>query len=534
MHIKINHKPILLVLIYLFAAFLWTTCTSYYLARAWNWDVNRVNPVPMWIAQIISIPLLAFFFWLLSSIWNTVKEHPKKLLVFLTYSLIFSLFFMSVAPGCFSEDTYYTFHMVRNGWWGGWYSALHPALITALIQILPWYFFAPSLFLAAIWALIYSGAHLSLSALNAPKVLHCAIVPFVFVPAQLASTVILVRDSYFTAGFILFLGVVFYLLAIRKKVTIWNVFVVSLLGSFLMFYRSDATPSVVLAILLVVIVVCWRSHLASCWKALLSAVVPVIIFYTIASLPAAILKDSWVRGNSWENRAELEYKLTLIENPLGYIVKNNGIISESQRSDIENVFKISDLRDKSCPQNLCLFYGGYWNKSSTKEERNLAYKAALMVFAGNPKLFLQSRYETLSTVGDKNTQTICSSELMLERGFDRLWPDFEVNGMGERIYDFIRNTETSAGIAGGKFVWWNVYIAVIILIILMGISYWAPVAGLVSFLLFVRTLVVFLAAPAGFSVYYLTLFIGAPLMLIFGLAEVRYRISESLNVEKSR
>ncbi len=60
----------------------------------------------------------------------------------------------------------------------------------------------------------------------------------------------------------------------------------------------------------------------------------------------------------------------------------------------------------------------------------------------------------------------------------------------------------------------------------------APFSGLISIILLLRGFVVFLAAPAGFSVYYTTLFIGAPpgFPLIF-MRSIQKTIKTHINLE---
>jgi hypothetical protein len=411
--------------------------------------------------------------------------------------------------------------MVKNGWWEAWYSSLHPALITALIQIIPWDFNGPGLFLAVLWAAVYSGCHLILNKLNSPRILHFVLIPLVFVPAQLASSVIIVRDSYFSAVFLLFIGYIFYFNSINKELKLIDIFYLSLMGSFLMFYRSDAVPPVLIALLIIALIYFKDGrHTQIYLRFFLALAAPIALFYFLSVLPSSLLEKSEVKGNNWGSRTELEYKLTLIENPLGYIVRNNGFITDDQRKKIEKVFKIKDLRDKSSPDNLSLFYGGLWNKMSSKKDRDSAFNASLAVFYQNPRLFILSKNETLSTVGEKNTQTVCSSSLMNDRGFPRALSGRLIGLTGDGILNIIRNTETDQGLWGGKKVWWNVYFSIFTLMVIVVFFKITFAASLISLILLIRTAVVFLFAPAGFTVYYTTLLLGAPLIFIFWIGEI--------------
>ena len=174
-----------------------------------------------------------------------------------------------------------------------------------------------------------------------------------------------------------------------------------------------------------------------------------------------------------------------------------------------------------------MFYGGHWNKQSSKEDRDAAFNASLAVFIQNPKLFILSRLETLATVGEKNTQTTCSGIVMEERGFPRLFEYNNIVVAGEAVLNLIRETETDEGILGGRRIWWNVYVSVILLSIILAFFKIAPGSSIISLVLLARTAAVFLAAPAGFSIYYSTLFIGTPLVVLFFICEIMKRQKNS-------
>lgn len=510
------------ILFFLLLAFLWTSVTSIYLADEWGWNAERHSSMTMRLAQIVSVPLLAFLLFFLARSRPLIRNSQGMFSLSLLYFSVNLALFFSVAPGCFTEDTFYTFHMVKNGWWEGWYSSLHPLLMTGLIQILPWNFNAPGIFLALLWSTVYVSAHFILSRLNAPKLIHAALFLLVFLPAQLASSLIIIRDSYFSAIFIAFILYSFYLLSIKKKMNAANLLVLAALGAFLSLYRSDAVPSVVIGGGFVVFSYLSKNARASIGKTVVPAIaIPFLAVYFISSLPPTVLGSDLVKGDTWGKRTELEYKLTLIENPLGYIARNNGSITDEQKSNIEKVFAIKDLMQYWCAGNVCLFYGGLWNKESSKKERDAAFRSALAVFVQNPRLFVLSRLETLATVGDRSSQTICSGQIMQERGFPRLLGNNSMTAAGDAALELIRDTETDEGAYGGRWVWWNVYSTALLLVMLLAFFKLAPASGAVALVVIARSLITFLAAPAGFTVYYTTLFIGAPLIFLLFLGEAK-------------
>ena len=108
---------------------------------------------------------------------------------------------------------------------------------------------------------------------------------------------------------------------------------------------------------------------------------------------------------------------------------------------------------------------------------------------------------------------------MQDRGFPRLFEDDTLADMGAAALKLISDTETYEGIFGGKQIWWNVYASTILLVIFLTFFKITPGSSVVSLVVIARSLVVFLAAPAGFTIYYTTLFIGAPLIFLLFLCE---------------
>ncbi len=518
MNESISKKSIQFIF-FIILSYAWTTITSSFLAADWGWTVNNHRMTTMRLAQIFSVPLLACALLLIvnSKFFLNSKKHIFLVFIYLLKNL--TLFF-SVAPGCFTEDTFYTFHMVKNGWWEGWYSPLHPFFMTGLIQIIPWGFNAPGFFLALLWSVVYVFAHIILSKLSAPRIVHAGLFFLSFIPAQLASLLIVVRDSYFTALFILFILHFFYLAAVKKDINYPGFIALVGMGALLSFYRSDAFPSILVGIFLISYIYIKKNQSPIIFrKVFLSVAIPFLTVYLVSSLPSNFLKRDWVQGGTWGKRAELEYKLTLIENPLGYIVRNNGVITSEQITNIERVFSIKDLRQHWCPQNLCLFYGGHWIKESSFKDRKTAFISALLVFFQNPRLFILSRLETLNTVGDRNTQTMCSLAKQENRGFPKLLDFSILTSVGDVSLRLIKGTETKDGAFGGKNIWWNVYFSALTLASVLVFFKLAPISGLISIMMLLRSFAVFIAAPAGFTVYYTTLFIGAPLIFFLFICE---------------
>lgn len=516
-------KSLLLALAALAASYFWTLRNTAVLMSDWQWRDHAAHPTTMVMAQVISVPLMTL------AILGCIRalRHPsKRLLIPLAYALWFATVFLSVAPGGFSEDTYYTAHMVKHGWWSGWYTGFHTAFITALVQILPSLSLAPGLALALLWAGVFTSIHRTLYLLDAKRWLHYALPLVLLLPPMLAADTIIIRDSYVAALFIGLLNIAFRAVALRDSRVLPPVLLTGLLAGVVGCYRTDMLPSAVLAVLVIAI-----AAPATRWPRL--AAVPatagamLLPLATVILLVQAIpgqLGYEWKLGETWDPRAENEYQLTLIENPLGYIIRQpSAHIRDRDRSAIEKVFKFSDLAQHYCAVNLCVFYGGYWRQESTPEERQAAFKAALHVFKHNPLLFIQSRLATLAMVGEANTQTANNVALRASRGYPAVELTPALTALGVHITHYLTETEGKQGHLGGSRVWWNVYLWFALCLLPMFFVRKTPASAIFAALMSLRSAIVFLAAPASFTTYYLPSYIGGPMLLLLWAAEFHAR-----------
>lgn len=268
-----SRRVVLLVCLAL--ALVWVSYSSALLIQQWGWDTSKIKPTPMWLAQLISVPLATLFFY---GLYRIRDVNPVTIGIFIAYAVWFLLLFLALAPGCLTEDSYYTFAMVKNGWWNAWYSLLHPALMTAFAQLLPFEFHAPGAFLALMWAATYTLMHRVLSSMAAPRWCHVLVPLVALLPAQFAGSLIVIRDSFFTAFFVGFLLAVIW--AVRSRAAHTSQLVpLGVLGALLMIYRTDAAPAVAIGLYCVLAAGRWRAErtIRSRIKTAMPVVAPVLV-----------------------------------------------------------------------------------------------------------------------------------------------------------------------------------------------------------------------------------------------------------------
>jgi len=491
----------------------WTSWTSSWLAERWQWG-EQGSFMTMWLAQLLSVPLLAT---LLLGGWHALDLRLwRRWLCFGAYGSAFVLLLLAVAPGCLTEDSFYSFFMVSKGWWGGWYSPLHPALLTALLQIIPWTWGAPGVWLALGWALVFTLLHGVLVRARAPVALHWLLPLLALAPAQLQGLVLVLRDSFFSLIWVLWMLCLWLLLKGWMQAQGRSLAAMALVAGLLGVYRTDALAGVLPGMLLLWWCVGRRRYPGQrgVWLMLL----PCLAGLSFTILPDQLLDRAQQQGNHWDERAKREYALTLIENPLGFIVRQPDVqLSGAQREAIEQVFRVEDLRQHYCAANLCTFYGGFWNRDSTDAQRKQAAAAAMQVFAAHPLHFLHSRWDTLRTVGHASSQTQCNATTMRERNFAMAWQGEAAQHTFATMQQLLHAAE---GPQGARW-WWSVPLfAAVALALLLGVRQ-APATAALAGLLLLRTGLVFLAAPAGFTVYYLPLYLMVPVLLLLRWLECR-------------
>ncbi len=517
----VNLKSLLVAVAALAASYAWTAHNSRFLIRHWKWGAHAAHPPTMIMAQVISVPLMTLA---ILACLQAMRHPSRRLLIPLFYALWFATISLSVAPGVFSSDTFYTFHMVSHGWWSGWYSPFHPAFMTALVQIIPSLSIAPCLALALLWAAVFTSVHRTLFLLDANRWLHFLLPLVLLLPSMLAASIIMIRDCYVAALFIALLNFVFRAVALRDSRALPSMLLIGVLAGVVGCYRTDMLPSAALAALVIAVMAP-----VSRWPRLLAvpttAATLLLPFAAVIVLVHAIprpLGNDWQWGGTWEPRAENEYRLTLIENPLGYIIlQPSAHVRERDREAIEKVFKFSDLARYHCASNLCLFYSEHWRHESTEEDRKAAFKAAIHVFKHNPGLFLQSRLATLAEVGDANLQTSNDVELRASRGYPAVELTPMLTSLGQRITHYVTETEGRDGRFGGSLVWWNIYLWLVLCLLPLVSVRKTPASAIFAVLITLRSVFVFLAAPASFTTYYLPSYVGGPMLLLLWAAEFR-------------
>ncbi|MFZ9858253.1 MAG: hypothetical protein ACO3F2_07985 [Roseiflexaceae bacterium] len=528
-------KPINPLLVLAILSLVWVAFSSYHMLIRWDWDYTDVLPTPLILAGFIAWPLLTCILYYL---WHVRVFHKSTLAIFFVYLSLATIIFFQLTPGCFPPDGLANFNAVKSGSWSAWNSVLQHPILTAFMQLIPWDYHAPLIFLLLLWTIVLTFAHAILIKQQSHWVFHLGIFAITLTPAFVVSITNIVRDTYFTALVIGFLLFAYHTFKFHTYTSRRTIVAVSLLGAFIALYRSDSAPLVGGVFLLLWITVLRPSWLSmvtpttqphvrtvSIRQSAIIFVLPILLLFGYAQLiPASLLPNQYVfKGNSWTNNSQEAYQLTLIENPLSYILlQPDAVIRPEYLPAIERIYQIDDLKRQYCPFDICLFWSGTWNKKSTVDERNALVRTSINIFADNPLLFIRSRLATLNTVGGPNHFVQCNLVIRGKAGMPTLYQDVQILPLGQQLVEYYKSTLVKAQLPTiyfvGKSVWYNVLVFILISIPMLIWYRVEPILSLLMLFLLLRTLMVIILAPAGLLTYYLALYIGVLVLYVFWLA----------------
>ena len=515
----------------LLLSFWWVSDNVHYLTD--TYEIKSPHQLrPHFIVGIFSVLSLAFFFRFL-----VILIHEKKRVAFKRYLIkeklpiiallsVFSIYgflLFCLAPGLLNEDILYTYHMVRSGWWSGWYSPIHPFLYTFFLQIYPSMFFVT---ICNIFLLALSCAVATRFLLNnlAPKILlFIGLLLFLLSPPIVFMAMMPLRDSFFCSIFIisLILSASYFvspssLSSSRYKVIQLGVLII--LWAILSVYRLDSILAALIFFLILGI-----KNFKKIKMIIISLATYMALFFTIGLLLPLIL------GSAWELRAEREYKLSLIIQPLSYLIKNghfNSATAQNDKEHIEKIFTYKNLVKFYNPNNISIFWTDEWNKNSSIAERDLVFNTALKLFAENPEIFLASRLEMAREISglQKNGEGIVyyNASKPKERKIQVTETPKFFMLLGEKILKKLETTKQYNGLTfSGRIIYWNLIIPNLLFLFSIFLLRITPKSAFFSSLLLSKEIIVLLSAPATFSFYYNSVFIGGIFIFLLLITEIK-------------
>jgi hypothetical protein len=439
---------------------------------------------------------------------------------FFGFSLWFMFWLIGLWPGFLMTDTYATLYQVKILSFDSWFSYLHPLMYLILYYIFPSPIIIPifqilltSFIFAWILKLIYKKGVLLWIILIFIVILGISI-PII------VNTIFYTRDTIFG---LLHLWIAVYLfdillekkysqLARINKILLWSVLI------FLSIYRSDGFPLLLLIPLLLII----TKQIDT--KQVLNLILSVsLIFFVTSVVIPKILKV---------HNLNKSYGLTLIMNPLGYIIQNDYFSRDKDRDRVimSKVLDVEKVKQLSNPYEIPAYWARAWKPETAEADYANLNSLFIELTKNNLPLFISNRIYCFS-----------ASTSLNDKGF--LYVDIREKDSGAEVHNipttslFFKNftpklynclsnllnstTIYKGAILSGRFLYWNFMPHLLIIILTMLLYPYIPCTAASSLIIFYRVPILFLTAPASQFKYFYSLYLFGFFVILLALIEFK-------------
>lgn len=284
--------------------------------------------------------------------------------------------------------------------------------------------------------------------------------------------------------------------------------------------RTDGLIAV--AIAFVAIFVAARANSRGLVKA---GMIFIVLFFLYVPIPSLVFGRQSDRFG---------YALSLMINPLGYIV-NNGFKSDDAEKDLKNidkVFSLDLLRSVQKPDEIAAYWAGGTRYRSSPDERREFYKTFLRMVWNNFGLFLEGRVITFA--GSSGLQEKHGGGGVHKEYLDKTGPNGEdlsglvaahpFPGAREAVLAQVARTDKFEGIAmTGSALYWNFIPYLAVFIVLSVLTPIVPVSGFAALTMVSRAALLFLLSGGSQFIYFLALVMGFPFILATLVLELQRR-----------
>jgi len=476
----------------------------------------------------IAFPLYLFIktivFWGETLRAGDAQPFVVALAVYAVSFFWFAVLWYNLYPGSMDSDILYTRHMVTTGYFDGWYSWLHPVVISALTQVSP--VLGGATILSANFIAITIGYITFTFIKNQVPVWVAVICGLTLALYPLGGLMAIKpnRDAFFTCFAIYTLLGTWKLLR-RGEASKGKIAFLAIVAAVTAYYRTDGMVIGFGAIL----AVCVAARLLTVRHRAVIFIAFVVAFGSLSvGLPRLLLTANPGMGDR-----SAEYEATGLLNALATIVSRPFYVPDPEQAvkDIERLVPIAALRNEPSFCYTNVLSRGEVRSDPTAEDRAAFRRAALLIFLNNPGPFLANRFEmfvqTIGLGGHCGLMGNTSRELMAELGIQEM-VGFEPSDWTLRFQDAFQSVLSFKGITGGRLLFLDYAPFLLILIIIAFCYPLAPATASIAAIVLLRTLAVALTAPASAVFYYYVLFFAGVLCTGLFIAE---RKSPSLQLK---
>lgn len=535
---------------------IYTNITSQYIANMWGWQPSDGHFL-LYLAQLVSIPtlLLGVYGLLLA------RRLPRILLIVLAiHFVIHSVMYVMFTPGCLVIDSFNNAFIVRNGWIEDGYSRMLYVLLYAFVQIVPWEWHAPLLFIQLFWVIALFLVHLNLYQLKAPTWFHIVVFAIYLFPTFIITSLNVIRDSYFTVfGSILLLFTCWILQT--KNFSTRPLLLLGFLIAIVSGLRSDVLPVIGL-LLLIFMYVIWRSSDSNSLRITRMGIVgtPLIgVFLSISLIPYFMQQTIYADDKSDKPRGNLYliishnfYTIMSLETSVSWFVNMAPeVIPEDTRQLIDQMYPNDILKKEFYPfsPRITARYSKVNELDQTFID-NYVRRIALL-FIMNPVTYVDAKYHLSRAIQFNLMWTNCATSELTKNGYHRLELPSSVQSIQKAVFsDYIRPslvptsewyllTAQPSSIKYDNIKvdhvqtpiriftqmpyahWWNIDYYFLLCSIMLLTFRKTPISSFLAILVLLRGITMLLLSPIATPGYHFLLLVMTPLLILMWVAEIR-------------
>ncbi len=446
------------------------------------------------------------------------KENLFFICLIVIFGGYFTFWLIGQYPGYIMTDSYETIFQVMNLDFTNWFSSIHPFLYLILFQIIPHPIVVP------IFQIILSSIIFSLIINKIYKVLGLVPALFLFllifssVPI-IVNTIFYTRDTIYGVLHLLLIYFIFDSLTTDNTTQKRLICIISI-SLLLSIYRSEG-----ILLLFLVPFSFFIMKKISFKKTLIISVTSILFF-----IPLSFTLDKLLSIKNVGN-----YKLTLIMNPLGYLIQNNyfTVSGEKDMEIISNVLDVPKVKELSTPYEIPAYWAGAWDWKKSDKDYSKLYQLFFRMVGDNIPLFINNRIlNFLASTGFSDSgglyyldgakwSTENKSYQLIQEKFalkNDLFPN--VKSFQNKIIEF---TLKFKGANGGRILFWNFVPFIAILSLLILLYKWVPISSICSIIILYRVPIIFLISPGSQFKYYYSVYLFGLIAIFFAFTEYKLK-----------
>lgn len=484
------------------------------LAAYYYFDWWRLNSTPAaesyLVVRIFGALVISAAGWTLITWFASLPIAWRRL--FMGWVLYLGLWLAATWPGYLMTDSYAAYRYAVDAPFNAWLGTPNIIAYSAVVQLVPHIgAVAVVQLLLAAFVFTYSTRVLvNATGSRAAGMAFSALLALA--PAVLYNVLLLSRDTPFSL-MVLWLTAFAFDAARRRSVGLGAAIGMGIAGAAVVAMRGDGILALLPALAVVLVVGALKVRLAS----------------TIAVAATLLLLTGLMPGWVGERRDDWAYEMSLVVNPLGYILQRD-YYARDKAAVISVADRVLDVRKVVAQQNP-FEIPAYWDNAvrpeSTQDERDEFERMYRRLLVENSGLFLANRAEMFAASTGLNRSGFRYADVLQNWNWRHYVAPEEVNLSLDRPFPnlfaradaIFRDTKSYHGaVFGGAFLFWNFLPELIVLCVAVLAYVLSPALAAAALVPLLRVPAIVLFAPAAQFKYFLSVELSGMFIFCAGVA----------------